>query len=296
MASDGREVSRFLRRRIKLFLLLMLLMTGGLFWLYSQSQPQRVSLTVLPAFSIPSGHPKNYATSFATTEYPISERGVWISGKTIGLDWTNIATTTGLAYGTESGKGKGDEAYDDSTALLTGTWEPDQTTEAEVHSINQRDDHFEEVELRLRSTLNSHFATGYEVLFRCSKTANAYASIARWDGELGKFTYLSQKKGPEFGVKDGDVVKATIVGDVITAYINDVPVMQAADKTYSRGNPGMGFWFKRSSSKKFWLLSTGVSNTDCGFRRFAAWDETKIAANSQSSVILKASTNGRDIK
>ena len=86
------------------------------------------------------------------------------------------------------------------------------------------------MELRLRSSLSSHNATGYEVLFRCSKAADAYASIARWDGRLGRFTYLSQKKGPEFGVANGDIVKATAVGSVITGYINGVEVIRATDR------------------------------------------------------------------
>jgi hypothetical protein len=183
-----------------------------------------------------------------------------------------VQTGVGLAYGTESGEGRGNEAYDDSTALLSGQWRPDQTAEAEVHSVNQTDDDFEEVELRLRSSLSIHNGRGYEVLFRCSKSANAYASIVRWDGPLGKFTYISQKRGPEVGIADGDVVKATMVGDLITGYINDVPVIRATDKTYANGSPGMGFWLKRSSSKRFWLRNHVRVNTDCGFRRFAAWD------------------------
>jgi hypothetical protein len=148
----------------------------------------------------------------------------------------------------------------------------DQTAEAEVHSMNPSDDDFEEVELRLRSTLSGHYSTGYEVLFRCSKTANAYSSIVAWNGPLGKFGYLSQKMGSRFGVADGDVVKATVVGNVITGYINDVPVIQVTDNTYTAGNPGMGFWFKRSSRKRIWLEKNAGGNADFGFRRFAAWD------------------------
>lgn len=248
------------------------LLAGGLIWRYDRSQPLHVVLAVQPALSVPGGQRNSYTTSFGATEQPISEGGKWISGKAIGLDWTDVRTSVGLAYGTESGTGKGNEAYDDSAALLTGAWRRDQTTEAEVHSINQNDDDFEEVELRLRSSLSSHNATGYEVLFRCSKTANAYASIVRWDGRQGMFTYLSQKKGSEFGVTDGDVIKATAVGNMITGYINDVAVIRATDNTYANGNPGIGFWFKRSSSKRVWLIKSAGANADCGLRRFAAWE------------------------
>ena len=249
-----------------------LLLAGGLMWIHAKSNPQQVALPVEPAFVVPSGQHNSYATSFVATERPISEGGKWISGKTTGGDWADVRTSVGLAYGTESGNGEGDEAYDDSTALLTGTWGADQTVEAEVRSVRPSDRDFEEVELRLRSSLSRHNAKGYEVLFRCSKAADAYASIARWDGRLGRFTYLSQKKGPEFGVANGDIVKATAVGSVITGYINGVEVIRATDSTYADGRPGMGFWFKKSSSKKFWLSKNGGVNTDCGFRRFAAWD------------------------
>lgn len=233
---------------------------------------QRIVLPVEPAFPVPSGQHNSYTTNFSAVEQPLSDRGKWITGRASGLDWADVRTGVGLAYGTESGNGKGDQAYDDSTALLTGTWGADQTVEGEVRSIHPNDYDFEEVELRLRSALSSHKATGYEVLFRCSKTANAYASIVRWDGNLGKFTYLSQKKGPECGVANGDIVKATAVGNVITGYVNGVEVIRATDNTYAQGSPGMGFWFKKSSSKRFWLGKSAGVDADCGFRRFAAWD------------------------
>jgi hypothetical protein len=249
------------------------LMAGGMVcWLHSKRPPQQVILRLEPAFSVPIGQHNSYTTSFGATERPLSDRGKWITGRGTGLDWADVRTGIGLAYGTESGAGQGDEAYDDSTALLTGNWGADQTVEAEVRSINPTDRDFEEVELRIRSSLSSHYASGYEVLFRCSKTANAYASIVRWDGRLGKFTYLSQKKGLEYGVEDGDIVKATAIGNVITGYINGVEVIRATDNTYPDGSPGMGFWFKKSSSKKFWISKSAAVATDCGFRRFAAWD------------------------
>ena len=34
-----------------------------------------------------------YATNFPITESPISKRGKWVTGKAVGLDWANIATT-----------------------------------------------------------------------------------------------------------------------------------------------------------------------------------------------------------
>lgn len=188
----------------------------------------------LPSASASAGTPRTYTTNFPRTENPISESGNWINGQTAGIDWANVRTTPGLAFGTESGKvrtvpGK----YDDSTALLAGTWGPNQTAQATVHTVNQNDKVYEEVELRLRSTLSAHQATGYEINFRCLKTQKAYSEIVRWNGPLGSFTYIKRGEGSQYGVANGDVVKATIVGNVITVYINGVQVLQATDNTYT---------------------------------------------------------------
>lgn len=211
------------------------------------------------ASSAPTRARRTYSTHFPLAEDPISERGNWEGGKTLGLDWTDVATMPGRAFGLESGV----KGYDDATALLTGNWGPNQTAQAAVYTVNQNDKINQEVELRLRSSLSAHNATGYEVLFRCSKTDNAYAEIVRWNGPLGNFTYLDRHKGAQYGVANGDVVKATIVGNVITAYINGVQVARATDGTYATGRPGIGFFLQGA---------TGV-NRDYGFTSFMASDE-----------------------
>jgi hypothetical protein len=220
-------------------------------------------VNILPVASAAAAMPRTYTTNFPHTEDPISEGGNWINGQTDGLDWANVRTTPGFAFGTELGGTRtAPQKYDDSTALLTGAWGPDQTAQATVHAVNQNDQIYEEVELRLRSALSLHKATGYEILFRCSKTGKAYTEIVRWNGPLGSFTYLRRAKGSHYGVANGDVVKATIVGNVITAYVNGVQVLQATDPTYTSGSPGMGFYIEGT---------TGV-NGDYGFTSFTATD------------------------
>ena len=106
---------------------------------------------------------KSYTTTFSLAENPLSEGGRWINGGTAGLDWSNVQIVPGLAFGTQSGS----QGYDDSTAVLAGAWSPNQTMEATVRTANQQSDPvFEEVELRLRTTIRSHRITGYEVKFR----------------------------------------------------------------------------------------------------------------------------------
>jgi len=206
--------------------------------------------------SCSSASAQTYTTSFPLTENPISENGRWITGKSVGLDWADVSTTPGLAIGRESGS----TGFDDATALLTGRWGADQTAQATVYTVNQSESTSQEVELRLRSSLAAHLSTGYEIFFRCSKTATAYVSIVRWNGLLGDFTYLLDQHGAQYGIANGDVIKATIIGNVITAYLNGVEVARVTDDTYATGNPGMGFF----------LQGAAGTNGDYGFTTFTA--------------------------
>jgi hypothetical protein len=95
------------------------------------------------------------------------------------------------------------------------------------------------------------------VFFRCLKTENAYAEIVRWNGPNGDFTSLRKLSGPDYGVQDGDLVEATIDGDVLRGFINGVEVISAADDTYGAGSPGIGFNF-----------GVGDTNVDHGFTYF----------------------------
>jgi hypothetical protein len=219
------------------------------------------STNILSAAAASTRTHRTYTTHFPLTENPISEGGKWTNGQKDGLDWADARTTPGFAFGTEiGGKRPEPQMYDDTAALLTGTWAPDQTAEAKVRSVNRSDKIWEEVELRLRSAISPHKCTGYEVMFRCSKSPKAYCNIAKWNGPLGSFSYLKKSEGSRYGVANGDVVKASIIGNVITVYINGVQILQATDNTFKTGNPGIGFFIDGA---------TGV-NADFGFSSFTA--------------------------
>jgi hypothetical protein len=202
---------------------------------------------------------RSYTTKFPLTENPISENGNWINGQTTGLDWHDVSTTPGLAIGHQMGT-----SYSDGTALLTGSWGPTQTVEAVVHTVNPNEPCYQEVEMRLRSALTPHSCTGYEISFKATKSSSAYLIIVRWNGKLGDFTYLKNVSGAQYGIANGDTVKATIVGNVITAYLNGVAVGTATDSTYTTGNPGMGFNLETGTAS---CLGT---NGDYGFTSFTA--------------------------
>ena len=225
----------------------------------------------------PTGPPaRSYRTSFQTDENPISEGGIWLNGRKDGIDWADVVTRNGEVYGAvtrmavaerrveqgnldlaaaEGGAPEGD--YDDPTAVLAGVWGKNQYAKAQVFSRNPTDEYFQEVEIRLRSAIAPHLCTGYEVFFRCLKTQDGYAEIVRWNGKIGDFTSLAKLSGPQYGVGDGDVIEASIAGDVIKGYINGVEMISATDDVFGQGGPGVGFNF-----------FVGDTNVDHGFTHF----------------------------
>ena len=204
---------------------------------------------------------RSYRTEFRGNETPISEGGIWLNGKRDGIDWADVLMRDGRVYGevtrmmakerrveqqvlgagAAAGAAEGD--YDDPTAVLTGSWGRDQYGRARVFSKNQTDKYFQEVEIRLRSSIKPHWCDGYEVFWRCLKTDGGYAEIVRWNGKIGDFTSLKKLVGKEYGVEDGDLIEASITGNVIKGYVNGKEMISAVDDKIQSGSPGVGFNF-----------------------------------------------------
>ena len=197
---------------------------------------------------------RSYSTDFPLDEDPISEGGMWVNGKKDGVDWTDVVSGDGVAYGAlsrmeiaerriEQGNIEDEEDtspvgdYDDPTAVLAGEWGRNQHGKATVYSKNPTDEYFQEVQIRLRTVIEPNLCTGYEVFWRCLKTDEGYAEIVRWNGPVGDFTSLQKLFGKDYGVKDGDVVEATIEGDVLKGFINGVEVITATDDTFQSRQP-----------------------------------------------------------
>ena len=217
---------------------------------------------------------RSYKTEFARSEAPISEGGLWLNGRRDGIDWCDVLVRDGVAYGEvsrmraaerrveQASLGAGIEGapvgdYDDPTAVLAGEWGKDQYGRARVFSRNQTDRYFQEVQIRLRHNMSAHFCNGYEVFFRCLKTDAGYAEIVRWNGRNGDFTSLAKLVGLQYGVQDGDLIEASIVGNVITGYLNGARMISVTDDKIASGAPGIGFNF-----------GVGDTNADHGLRYF----------------------------
>lgn len=181
-----------------------------------------------------------YTTNFPNTETPISEGGLWVNGGTTGLDWKNMNSTPGFAIGTQVGNESCPTNCNDSTAVVGGSWGSDQTCQItiKVNSAPSSAGVFQEAECRLRTTITAHSITGYEG--NCSvSTTNTYIQIIRWNGALGSFTQLNGDGNVHHCV-NGDVLKMTAVGSLISVFLNGSLIETATDSTYTSGFPGVG--------------------------------------------------------
>jgi hypothetical protein len=210
---------------------------------------------------------RSYQTNFPATEDPISESNNWVNGAVTGLDWGNVQTTPGLAFGTVV---SGGPPYNDSTAALSGTWATNQSACATVFlnpSFNRNAASYE-VEIRLRVTIGPHSITGYEFNYSMGSDAASgrlYAGVVRWNGPLNDFTGLG---GPSThpALATGDVFCASAIGSTLKEWVTRAGVVietaTVTDATYSTGSPGMGFYNQSGSlsdNSKFGFTSYQAS-------------------------------------
>ena len=148
-------------------------------------------------------------------------------------------------------------------------WAPDLKATAVVSTSGAPlDNCYQEGELRLRTVISPHSITGYEINYKFSNNSTGYMQIVRWSGGFGDFIRLRSYNGQEFGVVNGDVVSATVVGNVITAYKNGVQQGQVTDDTFSTGSTGIGFNLTNDND------GCPGTNGTYGFSSFTALDST----------------------
>lgn len=236
-----------------------------------------VLLVTVPMFG------RSYSTNFPSPpapENPISEANNWLNGKANGLDWNNIKTSAGLAQTAQDPNTA--SGFDDGTALVSGTWGPDQCVQIVAKGPSSLGG-VQEVEIRLRSSLSAGSSTGYEIDFT---TGGTY--IVRWNGR-GPFTStygwtnITDGGAINFKYSNGNVLKACISGTVITIWagtsasaLNQIGQHDTANDTaptdgsggaarYSSGNPGLGIDINNAT------ISNGGS-LDFGITSFTATD------------------------
>ncbi len=223
---------------------------------------------------------RDYATNFPLNENPISENGNWVGGQSAGNNlWGNIRTNGTMAYGVSE-----PTPYGDPTAILNGTWGPNQTAQATVKIITTPKNYCcHEAEVRLRTTIHppTHTITGYEVYCSVMPYPDNYCHIASWGGPNGAWVNM-ESNSPALYLKNGDVLKGTVTGTnpvTITAYLNGTQIMSIQDggnftfsdgKKYgpwTSGAPGIGFFD-----------NTGDGNwSSFGLSSFSATDSSAAA-------------------
>jgi hypothetical protein len=186
-----------------------------------------------------------YFTTFAGTENPISERGNWKNGATDGIDWCDVQKSPSVAFGV----GPCSTIYRDPTAVLTGSWGPNQGASATLFVGKFSGVPFAESEVRLNTTITAHDVTGYEIYCTVGTGEthpNPQLNIVRWNGpppdstnSNNAFTVIAAADGVI--CKNGDILSATNIGGNIRAYINGKLIASAVDTTYRNGSPGIGF-------------------------------------------------------
>jgi hypothetical protein len=191
------------------------------------------AVTPCPPPDTCGGAGRSYSTEFPGNENPISENGAWFNLG--GPDWTYVQTSSGIAMGTQTAAPHG---YNDSYARLGG-FSPNQCASAVLHMVGPFASGCEpEVELLLRCS----DAPGSVRTYECNFNAGNGSQIVRWNGPVGDFTVLANGTSPHPPFQDGDVLKATVYGSTIVAYVNDLEIVRATDATLITGDPGIGFF------------------------------------------------------
>jgi hypothetical protein len=187
-----------------------------------------------------------YTTTFPATENPISEGGNWIN--TVSATWNAPVSTVGGTPG--HALGLGSSGFNDSIAMLTGSFNPDQEVTVTVFRNGAPSASGDaEIELHLRMTMVPAAGGNPDQVFTYEVDVLPSAGqivVARWNGPQGNFTNLPNGSGAIPAINDGDVIDATITGPanavVITVKLNGATIVTVTDTAgYATGNPGMGF-------------------------------------------------------
>jgi hypothetical protein len=203
----------------------------------------------------------SYSTSFPSPpapENPISESGNWTNPNMTSL-WSNVVTTgaghaTGITTPTQ---------YGDATAIVAGSWGPNQTIQETVEVSSACSGANCEVELRPLTTFASNSITGYEI--NCSViTTNPYIQLVRWNGANGSFTQLDQLT-PSQSCKTTDVFKVVtaVSGSTVTFQVSVNGTLQtftncsctnphdSGGSAFLTGSPGIGFFVNQGNTSDF---------------------------------------------
>lgn len=203
-----------------------------------------------------------YTTTFAATENPISEGGIYDGGATVGLDWLDIKTTGGIACASAFSKVTGH--FNDCWAILKPSFLrfSDNQSIRSVLSVaggySPADPVFHEHEHLLCATPGAHSITCIECSWSLTEAA---LNVVRWNGALDDFSAPLNSFPISGGIQDGDEVWDEKVGLVITHRIIRAGVTTVLGTTTLgspiSGQPGLGAWCREGGT----FASYGATST-----------------------------------
>ncbi len=183
-----------------------------------------------------------YSTTFQIVENPVDE-GL-ITSTSPGVNWSGlglggsgtlpVAPIAVVASGMAESVDYANPNYGDALAVVTGTWAPDQSASVTVGDLVAQPGGYEEFEVHLRT--NPTTGAGYEITWGYN---NDYIAVATWNAH-GGYTNLNFTPTTT-DIHPGDVLSASIIGNVISVFTNGALVATVTDNTFSSGNPGFGF-------------------------------------------------------
>ena len=242
------------------------------------------------------GHPlsvnqaagKYYSTTFALTENPISEGGVWNRSNDTTY-WGTFQTYGGSAHGTGYSPTPSD--YKDNYSFLKGYgFGPVQEVRATIYldeTARYGWTKAHEFELHLHAAEGSGTYRCYE--FGMNEAGGAF--IVRWNGAPGNWSQIDTYTFDAGILHDGDEMMATIdASGNIKGYKNGVLVASATDTTFTDGEPGMGTFTREDPS--------GGSMSEFGFKTWSATNggvaitvETGLVSFSGSLLTVKTAVS-----
>jgi hypothetical protein len=175
-----------------------------------------------------------FSTSFSTSESPISEGGAWTHNAS--NPWQKIQTTGANAIAAAY-----TEVFDDAYAYLTNWSGNNYEIIASVYWPGGRAG---EVELLLRVSDSASQVKAYECLYNVAGSWQ----IVRWNGPLGDYTVIHQGGSVPGSGRDGNQIRATVVGSTITMYWRASPSDSWAtlgsvnDSVLTSGKPGIAIY------------------------------------------------------
>lgn len=187
---------------------------------------------------------KSYSTTFTGTENPLSEAGVWRTGLTHGLGWTDPQKTGGIAFGSQtihSGP-----PFDDSIACQLPGYRNNQFAQGTLF-VGAGVANGQEVELFVKLKIGAHFSTGFELDILNS---GARIFIARWNGALSDATAIAGPITTNVSIANAAVWRFGLIASTLAVLCNSALVTTLdlsldplnASILASDGSPGCGFY------------------------------------------------------